>query len=154
MFTWYNTLLFVHIVCAIIWVGGAVFAQLLVIRAERSDDPIDLVRTGKSIEFIAQRVFIPSSILLFIAGAWMVVDGPWEFEQAWVAIAIVLWLASALVGSLYLGPTTKKVAEIFEREGPTSAAGVALMKRAFLVSRLELASFAVIVFLMVFKPGV
>ena len=41
----------------------------------------------------------------------------------------------------------------FEAEGPTSTAARALLGRIFLVSRLELLSFAVIIALMVFKPG-
>ena len=44
-------------------------------------------------------------------------------------------------------------AELFEAEGPTSQAGRALLDRLFLVSRLELIWFAVIVALMTFKPG-
>ena len=47
----------------------------------------------------------------------------------------------------------KRVPRLFDAEGPTSAAGRALLDRMFLVSRLELASFAVIIALMVFKPG-
>lgn len=53
----------------------------------------------------------------------------------------------------YVGPRTKKIAELFEAEGPASTAARALMSRVFLVSRLELVSFAIIIALMVFKPG-
>ena len=41
----------------------------------------------------------------------------------------------------------------FAAEGPSSVSARAGMARLFLVSRLELVSFAVIVYLMVFKPG-
>jgi hypothetical protein len=40
-----------------------------------------------------------------------------------------------------------------QAEGPESPAGRRLIKRLFLVSRLELAAFAVVIGLMVFKPG-
>jgi hypothetical protein len=88
-----------------------------------------------------------------IAGVIMVVQR-WSFSQAWVAIALVLWMASLLVGLLYLGPTSAKVGKLIAAEGPSSVTGRALLSRVFLVSRLELVSFVVIVFLMVFKPGV
>ena len=153
MFTLYNVLKYIHILCAVTWVGGAVFAQLLAIRAEHSSDPEEMVRTSRSIEFIAMRLFLPASIVLFIAGVWMVIDGPWEFDQTWIAIAIVLWLASALAGSVYIGPRTKKISQLVETEGPSSATAAALMRQVFLVSRIELVSFLVIIFLMVFKPG-
>lgn len=148
----YQVLLYIHIVCAVIWVGGALYSQLLAMRVERSTDPGDLPKLSRHIEFLGQRVFLPASILLFIAGAAMVAQ-KWSFGQAWVAIAMGLWLVSALAGSLYLGPRSKKVAELFEAEGPASTAARALMARIFLVARLELLSFAIVIGLMVFKPG-
>ena len=148
----YQVLLYVHIVCAVIWVGGAFYSQLLAIRVMRSDDPADLPKLGRNLEFIGQRVFLPAAILLFIAGAAMVVNR-WSFGQTWVAVAVALWILSAVAGAVYLGPRTKTVSELFEREGPTSTAARALMDRLFLVSRLELVSFAIIIAMMVFKPG-
>jgi uncharacterized membrane protein len=148
----YQVLLFIHIVSAIIWVGGAFFAQLLAIRVNASNDPNELPRFGRNVEFLGMRVFLPASIVLFIAGALMVAQ-QWSFGQLWVSISMGLWILSAVAGALYIGPRTKKVAQLFEAEGPSSTAARALMDRIFLVSRLELVSFAVIVALMVFKPG-
>ena len=148
----YEVLLYVHIVCAVIWVGGAFFAQLLALRVQRSTDPSDLPKFGRNVEFLGMRVFLPASILLFIAGAAMVAQR-WAFGDLWVAISMALWLLSALAGALYIGPRTKRVSELFEAEGPTSTAARSLLDKVFLVSRLELVSFAIIVALMVFKPG-
>jgi uncharacterized membrane protein len=77
----------------------------------------------------------------------------WSFGQAWIALAVALWVLSAVLGAVYLGPRVKRAAELFEVEGPTSQAGRELIDRLFLVSRLELVSFAVIIALMTFKPG-
>jgi len=148
----YQVLLYVHIICAVIWVGGAFFAQLLALRAERSTDPADLPKLGRNVEFLALRVFLPASILLVLAGAAMVAQ-QWGFGQTWVAVSMGLWLVSVFAGALYVGPRAKKIAELFEAEGPTSTAARALLGRVFLVSRLELLSFAIIIALMVFKPG-
>lgn len=148
----YEVLLYVHIICAVIWVGGAFFAQLLAFRVQRSTDPADLPKFGRNVEFLGLRVFLPVSILLFIAGAAMTAQR-WAFGDMWVSISMTLWLLSALAGALYIGPRTKKVSELFESEGPTSTAARALLDKIFLVSRLELVSFAVIIALMVFKPG-
>jgi uncharacterized membrane protein len=148
----YQVLLYVHIVCAVIWVGGAFYAQLLAIRVMQSDDPADLPKLGRNFEFLGTRVFLPASILLFIAGAAMVVN-KWSFGQTWVAVAVALWILSAVLGAAYLGPRSRKVSELFESEGPTSTAARALLNRLFLVSRLELLSFAIIIAMMVFKPG-
>ena len=148
----YLILLYLHIICAVIWVGGAFFSQLLALRVERSTDPADLPKLGRNLEFLGLRVFLPASIVLFLAGVGMVLQ-QWSFGQTWVAVSMGLWLLSVIAGSIYIGPRTKKIAELFEAEGPTSTAARALMSRIFLVSRLELLSFAVIIAMMVFKPG-
>ena len=145
-------MLFVHIVCAVIWVGGALYAQLLSIRVARSDDPMELPRLGRNIEYIGSRVFMPAALLLFVAGAIMTLQA-WSFGQLWVAVSVALWILSAALGALYLGPRAKRVSALFDAEGPESVAGRQLLGRMFLVSRLELVSFAVIIALMVFKPG-
>jgi len=150
--TLYQVLLYVHIVCAVIWVGGAFYIQILAIIANRSTDPSDLPRVGRWAEFVGTRVFVPASILLFLAGVAMVLQA-WNFGQLWVAVAVALWIVSALSGALYLGPRAQRVSKLFEAEGPSSVAARTLMGRVFLVSRLELVSFAVIIALMVFKPG-
>ena len=151
--TLYQVLLYVHIVCGVIWVGGAFALQVLAIMASRSPDNSELPRVGRYAALVGTRVFVPASLLLFIAGVVMVLQA-WNFGQLWIALAVVLWIASALSGAIYLGPRAKKVAQFFETEGPDSVAGRALLNRLFLVSRLELVSFAVIIGLMVFKPGV
>ena len=143
---------YVHVLAAITWVGGAFYAQMLALQVQRSTDPDDIPKLGRNAEAIGTRVFLPSAIILFIAGAILVAQR-WSFSQAWVSIAIALWLASVLAGALYLGPRSKRIGELFAIEGPSSVAARALLARLFLVSRLELVSFAVIVFLMVVKPG-
>jgi uncharacterized membrane protein len=148
----YDLIKYVHVLAAITWVGGAFYSQLMAIQIQRSTDPNDLPKFGRQVESIGTRVFLPASIILFIAGVILVAQR-WSFSQAWVSIAIALWLVSLLAGALYLGPRSKKLGELFAAEGPTSVAARSLLARLFLVSRLELISFAVIVFLMVVKPG-
>ena len=148
----YQILLFIHVVCAVIWVGGAAYAQLLAFLVTRSDDPTELPRLAHRIELIGSRVFAPVAVLLFIAGSLMTLQA-WSFGQAWIALGVALWVLSVVTGAVYLGPRVKRAAELFEAEGPMSQAGRVLIDRLFVVSRLELVSFGVIIALMVFKPG-
>ncbi len=148
----YQLLLYVHIVCAVTWVGGALYAQILAVRVGRSDDLAELPRLARHMEFIGSRVFMPAATLLFVAGAAMTIQA-WSFGQAWIAISVALWVLSAVAGAVYLGPRAKRVAALFDEEGAASSAGRVLLDRMFLVSRLELASFAIIIGLMVVKPG-
>jgi uncharacterized membrane protein len=148
----YQLLLYVHIGCAVIWVGGAIYAQILAVRVSRSGDEAELPGLARHMEFIGSRVFVPVALLLFAAGAAMTLQA-WSFGRAWIAASVALWVLSAIAGAVYLGPRVKRVAALFDAEGPTSIAGRELLGRVFLVSRLELLTFAVVIALMVFKPG-
>lgn len=148
----YKLLLLIHIVSAVIWVGGAFAAQALAWMISRSDDPMELPRFGKRLEALGSYVFMPVAVVLFVAGAWMTFLR-WSFAQPWVAVAIGLWVLSAVAGALFLGPSAKRAAALFETEGAGSVAGRQIIDRMLIVSRVELLSFAVIIVLMVFKPG-
>jgi uncharacterized membrane protein len=148
----YQTVLYIHIVCAAIWVGGAFAIQALAIVVSRSDEPMELPRLGRNLEFIGLRLFMPAAVLLFLSGVVMTIQN-WSFGRPWIAVSVGLWVLSALIGAVYLAPRTKLVAALFEVEGPESTAARTLIGQMFLVSRLELVSFAVIIALMVFKPG-
>jgi hypothetical protein len=148
----YQLVLFVHIVCAVIWVGGAFYMQVLAVVVSRSEDQMELPRFARNLDFIGTRVFVPAATGLFLAGAVMTVQR-WSFGQVWIAVSVALWVLSAVMGAVYLAPRARRVASLFEVEGAASVAGRHLLGRMFLVSRLELLSFAVIIALMVFKPG-
>jgi uncharacterized membrane protein len=149
----YEFVVYVHILAAIAWVGGSFFLQLLGIRTARSTDPDDLPRLGRQIEWFGLRYFLPVSIITFAAGVILVTQR-WSFSQTWISLAMLMWLVSVILGALYIGPRSKKVAELFEAEGPASPTARAASARLFLVSRIDLVMFFVIVGLMVWKPGV
>jgi uncharacterized membrane protein len=148
----YQLLLYVHIISAVIWVGGAFAIQALAVLASRSGDPSELPRLGRNLEIVGARVFAPAAVVLFLAGAVMTIQ-KWTFGETWIAVSVGLWILSALAGAIYLGPRAKRVSALFDAEGPSSVAARQLIGRLFLVTRLELVSFAVIIGLMVFKPG-
>jgi len=148
----YELLLYIHIVSAVVWVGGAVYVQLLAIRVGRSDDPAEVPRIARHFDALGSWVFVPAALLIILTGAVMTVQ-MWNFGQLWIAVSIALWVLSAVLGAAFLAPGSKRAAALFDAEGPASVAGRRVIARLFLVSRLELVSFAVIIALMVFKPG-
>ena len=148
----YQVLLYIHIVSAMIWVGGAFAIQALAVLVSRSDDPMELPRLGRNLEIVGTRIFRPAAVVLFVAGAIMTIQN-WSFGNTWIAVSVGLWIVSALSGALYLGPRAKRVAALFEAEGAVSTEARRTIGQMFVVLRLELVSFAVIIALMVFKPG-
>jgi uncharacterized membrane protein len=149
----YELVVYVHVLSAIAWVGGAFFLNLLGTRVARSSDPAELPKLGRHIEWFGLRYFLPVSITVFVAGV-ILTAARWEFSQAWISLAMLLWLVSALTGALYIGPRSKKVAELFEQHGATSPVARAASARLFQVARIDIGIFLVVVGLMVWKPGI
>ncbi len=147
----YELVKYVHIVCAIVWVGGATYSQVLGVIVARSGDPTDIPKLARNLARIGTMVFLPASVLLFLAGLFMTVNR-WSFQQTWISIAMGLWLVSVIIGAMYVGPRLPRMAAAFDTDGPTSGAGLGILRRIILVSRAELAMLFVIVGLMVFKP--
>ncbi len=147
----YQLLLYLHILGGVIWVGGAVAIQVLAVLVGRSD-PAQAPALARHFEALGRWLFLPASLVILVSGAAMTIQA-WSFGQVWIAMSVSLWVASALAGALYLAPRAKRAAAAFEADGPTSATGRKLIGGMFVVSRLELVSFAIIIALMVFKPG-
>jgi uncharacterized membrane protein len=149
----YELVKYVHVVCAIVWVGGATYSQLLGLLVARSGDPTDIPKLARNFEKIGTRVFLPASILLFLAGLFLTINR-WSFQQTWISIGIALWLVSVIIGAIYVGPRLPKMAAAFDAEGATSATGLGILRRIIVVSRAELVMLFVVVGLMVIKPTV
>ena len=148
----YLLFVYIHILAAIAWVGGSLAINVLGTRVGRSSDPAELPKLGHHIEWLGLRYFLPISLLTFVAG-FILVTQRWSFSQAWISAAMLLWLVSVLLGALYIGPRSKKVAEMFETQGATAPSARAASARLFMVARIDLLIFLVIVGLMVWKPG-
>ncbi|MDQ3877921.1 MAG: hypothetical protein M3290_06190, partial [Actinomycetota bacterium] len=63
-----------------------------------------------------------------------------------------IYALSALTGMLFLGPESKRIANIVEEKGATAPEAIARIKRIFLISRIELVLLFFVIFDMVYKP--
>lgn len=149
--TTYQAYLSVHILAAVIWVGGAFTMQLFAIRATRAGDNEHLVAVTRDIEWIGTRFFIPSSLILVVFGFLMISEADLDYEF-WIVFPIVIWLLSFLSGVAFLGPESGRVSKAFDAQGADSAEGQARLKRVFLVSRIELVFLILVVLDMALKP--
>jgi uncharacterized membrane protein len=150
--TRYELLLFLHVATAVVWVGGATAVQLLAFRADRADDPLEMHRVTSGAEWLATRVFVPSSALVLVFGIALVLDGPWGFDQLWIVVGLAGYAFSFLVGTLFLSPETGRIARGIEAHGPTHETVVARIRRILVVSRFELAVLFVVLLDMSLKP--
>lgn len=150
--TLYKSLVFVHVFAAIVWVGGAFFFQVKIAQFKRADDNEGFLQLGRDAEHIGQRLFMPASVVVLLAGIAMVWYGPFAFDL-WIVLALVGIVATALTGALYLGPTGGKVAAIAAERGFDDPAVAAMRDRLITVSRVDYGVLVLVVLDMVFKPG-
>ena len=150
--TRYDLLVFLHIAAAIVWLGAATVVQLFAARADRSDDPLEMHRVASDTEWLAVRLFIPSSLVVLVVGLLLVFDGPWAFDQLWIVLGLAGYAFSFLVGILFLSPESGRIAKLIEARGPTDEAVVARIRRILAVSRFELAVLFAVVLDMALKP--
>jgi uncharacterized membrane protein len=149
---WYSTWKALHVLFAIVWIGGALMIQLYAFRVLREDDAGRIARFAADTEFISMRTFIPSSLLLVVLGFVLMHQGNWQWHF-WVIFAIVVWAVSFLSGALYLGPTSGKIGKLIAERGTVDAEIKGMIERLLFHSRIELVLIALVAMDMVLKPG-
>jgi uncharacterized membrane protein len=146
----YTVLKFLHILCAIIWVGGGFSLVVLGVVANGRNDAEAILRIVKDVAFLSTRLFIPSSLATFVFGAATAYFGGY-YGTLWVWIGLAGFVATFLTGALILGPTAEKIGRL-EAAGQlaeASAIGKGLLKTA----KFDYVVLVVVVADMVLKPG-
>lgn len=150
--TLYELLLFVHVLAAATWVGGAVMLKAQSARALRSD-PNRAAELALETERVGTTILMPASIVLLVAGLWMVFEGDWGFGPLWVKLGLGIYVVSAVAGAVFLGPLYKQVGELRAERGPGDAEVTARLKRISDLSWIDLVLLVAAVFVMTVKPG-
>jgi uncharacterized membrane protein len=105
MFTLYTVLLTLHILFVVAWLGSSMTVQ--VITRLSGDDPAWPSIFTK----FAEKWFPPITGITALFGVLLWIDGPWEFGEPWILIAVVGWIISSIVGATQLSPRVARWAE-------------------------------------------
>ena len=150
--SYYEFLKFVHVVMAVVWVGGGITIQILAFKLQKEQNGPRMASFAKDAGFLGERVFGPASGVLLLAGILMVVD-TWDFSDTFIIIGIVGFLATVVTGLFFLTPESKKVGAIIEQRGPDDPEAQAGIRRLITISRIDAVVLLVVIFNMVTKPG-
>jgi uncharacterized membrane protein len=148
-----EVLKFLHVLFAVLWVGGGFLLQLLLFRAKRVG-PDELASLTSAAEWTSQRFFMPASFAVLGFGVWLVIAGGYDWGDMWITLGIVGYLLSALNGMAILGPTSKKMKGLIEQRGPNDPVVTHMSRRLDLAGRFDLVVLIAVIFVMVTKPGV
>jgi uncharacterized membrane protein len=148
----YELLLFLHVAMAVIWVGGGLMMQLFGMRAAMLGDRERLAKLGEDIHWIANRVFIPASLIAFLTGVLLVVDEQvFRWSDDWIVLGLLLYATTFLAGALYLGPESSRVGKLVEEGSPEAGPR---MVRFVMFTRLDLVLLFLVIYVMTVKPEV
>lgn len=149
----YELLLTIHVLAAVIWVGGGLAMHILGRRVLKRGDSTEIYEFSKEINTVALRLYAPTSVILLIAGVLLVNEAGYEFDQLWITLAFIGWLFSFVVGIAYYGPQDKRLQKLVAADGPNATGVVANVRQALLVNSVEQAILFLIVIDMTIKPG-
>ena len=93
----------VHILAAMVWVGGGVTLSVMALHARSAPDSQPIAAFARLLPFMGIRILMPSVVIVLITGVWMVLAGTeFSFSQAWVLVGLGLFAAAFLVGAVYM----------------------------------------------------
>ena len=150
--TWYTFFKSIHVICAVVWVGGATTIQAYAFRILATGDGKRQAEFAKDTEVVGMRVFTPASAILFLAAIGMMVNAGWSWGQNWVVLGILAFGLSFVIGAGFLGPESGRIAKLIDAEGPDSPAVKARIRRILTLSRAELVVLLTVIWNMVVKP--
>lgn len=152
MMSRYDLYLLVHIAAAAIWAGGGFMLLLLARRAEKSGDDAKLQEWLDESGDVVDKAFIPASLLVAIMGFLMIVDGSRSFESLWIALGIVGYLATFIIGVLVMEPWAKRIEKVIERDGHFSAEAAVQTRKFLMLARVDTLVVFLVIADMVLKP--
>jgi uncharacterized membrane protein len=115
--TFYDWLLFLHVLAAMVWLGGGIMLAVTAARAlVRDSDPPAVGRFTASLRATAPFVLAPATLAVLGLGVGLVVDtDAWDFGQLWVQLGVGLFAAAFVIGAAWESRTAIAASRAAER---------------------------------------
>jgi uncharacterized membrane protein len=99
----YDWLLFLHVVAAMVWLGGGILLAALATRLLRDRDPAAISGFIANLRVIGPAMLAPATVAVVGLGVWMVLNSSaWDFGQFWIQFGLALFAGAFLIGAGYL----------------------------------------------------
>lgn len=150
----YEMLLWLHVLFAILWVGGNVMLNLVAVRARTSGDSTQLASLFRTLAWFGGRYFMPVSLLTLVFGFWIAAEGGWSYsDNPWIVVSLAIYAIAFLVGMLFFGPESSRIVQLLDDDPAAEALDTKKrMTRYLNVAHVDASALMVIVFLMAAKP--
>ena len=145
---------FFHVLSAAVWLGSTIYLESLMAGARRTGDRSLLMQVYLRVAETNKRIIGPSALMAIVFGAWIVIDTRrFSFEQSWIAFSLVLAIFSVTLSVFYLVPQSDEIRAQVAEAGLDDDAAHTKLKKLANVAHWNALFLVVILFLMIFKPG-
>jgi uncharacterized membrane protein len=149
----YDLLLTIHVLAAVIWVGGGTAMHILARRVLKRGDNEEIYKFSKEVNTVALRLYAPTSVVLLIAGILLVNEANYDFGDLWITLGFLGWIFSFVVGVAYYGPQDKRLQALVAEKGQNDPGVRQNVKQAITVNQVEMLILFLVVVDMTTKPG-
>jgi uncharacterized membrane protein len=150
---WYSAFKTVHVIAAVVWIGGGALLTILGLVAERTNDPVELATVARWAATVGEKLFAPAGLVVVAMGIAMMVNTDWGWGRFWVIAGLVGYAITFILGIGVLAPLAKKVAALLDEKGANDPETTAQIKKILLIARVDVALLLLVVVDMVTKPS-
>ena len=149
---WYSIFKWIHVSVAVFWVGGGLTLTVLGLRAQRLDDPREIVTVAQQAAFVGEKLFAPAGLVVLVMGIAMVVHQHLGWSHFWIVAGLVGYASTFVTGVGVLSPLAKRIDRSAQANGADHPETLALIDRILLVARVDVAVLLLVVADMTLKP--
>jgi uncharacterized membrane protein len=150
--SWYLAFKSVHVIFAVIWIGGGALLTILGLIGERQDDPEQLAAVAKQAALVGEKLFAPAGLIVLSMGIAMMINFDWGWNKFWIIFGLLGYASTFVTGVAVIAPRAKKLNELMTTVGPTAPETQAGIKQILLIARVDIAILLLVVVDMVAKP--
>jgi len=149
----YEVLKFVHVMAAIVWIGGATFHIYASTQLAGASSTVEL-RWAEVGEASGQHYYMPASVVTLLAGVGMVLaTDTIGFGEAWILLGFAGIVASAVIGAVFIERASRDMAVELQSDVPDPGELAGLASRIRTLSLVDVSFLTVVVWAMVARPG-
>lgn len=149
----YGVLLFLHVLAAAFWAGGALMGYVLVERMNATNErPALRVLLGQ-FERVGQVYFMPAGIVTLVAGLLLVWRGDWGWDQPFVMVGMLGIVITIALGAVVMPPKDQALMDALDSPNASDADVGSAFAQVRTLARIDLALLVTIIFFMTVKPG-
>jgi uncharacterized membrane protein len=150
--TVYNLFKFLHIVAAIVWIGGVVTVSIINARLVREQDPTVLAAMASQMRFNGMAVLGPAAGLTLITGIVMIAVSDLGVPL-WVIWGLAAIIASVALGATLIRRGNEELNEVAAAAKPGDPRLSAVQRRLSTLNTINVLVLLSAVWAMVFRPA-